>query len=288
MECLDCKNIFKSKYSLQHHRKTAKYCLKLRGKKNDNYKCTGCNKNSTDKFNFKRHKLNCQGLITNIKIEMLEKEIINITNTKNEIILKLESQLQNIQKQMVDIYMKAVSRPITATTNNTINNNQKILNLLPLTEKHFEEQAEFLNIEHIKNGAEGYAQYAVEFPLKNRIMCSDYARRKIKYKDNEGNIITDPEMSKISQKLFKAIENQNDTLISNHITELQHKLFRKNSDCPTDMNEYESELFSFESSKMIDFITNLASQRRKIKDVASGMKTDMYYNILKNVCSMMV
>jgi len=288
MECSDCKNKFKSKYSLQHHRKTAKYCLKLRGKKNENYKCTGCNKSSTDQFNFKRHKLNCQELITNRKITMLEKEIININIIKDKLIEDLKSQVQSLQKQMADISMKAVSRPITATTTNTINNNQKILNLIPLTEQHFEEQAEFLNIEHIKNGAEGYAQYAVEFPLKNRILCSDYARRKIKYKDSEGNIITDPEMTKISRKLFKAIENQNDALISNHITELQHKLFSKNSNCPIDMDEEESELFGFESNRMIDFITDLVNQRREIKDAASGLKTDMYYNILKNVCSMMV
>jgi len=264
--------------------------------------CNGCYKTFSIKCNYERHELNCKGNKVVVKLQKqitkLKQDNILLSNTnikleeninnKDNLVEDLKSQVQSLQKQMADISMKAVSRPITATTTNTINNNQKILNLLPLTEKHFEEQAEFLNIEHIKNGAEGYAQYAVEFPLKNRIICSDYARRKIKYKDSEGNIITDPEMTKLSQKLFKAIENKNDILISNHITELQHKLFRKNSNCPMDMDEEESELFGFESGKMIDFITNLVNQRREIKDAASGLKTDMYYNILKNVCSMMV
>jgi len=54
------------------------------------------------------------------------------------------------------------------------------------------------------------------------------------------------------------------------------------------MDEKETEIFGCEANEMIDFITNLINQKREIKEAANGIKSDMYYNILKNVCSMMV
>jgi len=295
MECLDCKNKFKNKASLLHHRRTAKYCLTIRGEKTDKYKCLGCVKSFSNKSNYERHELKCRTLIVRKKVsEEKQKLKEELKMVKKELLIKdklnedLKAQVLGLQKQMVEISMKAVSRPITANTTNTINNNQKILNLLPLSDKHLEEQAEFLSLDHIKNGAEGYARYAVDFPLKNRLICSDYARRKVKYKDSEGMVVTDPEMSKLSQKLFKAIESKNDKLITGYVKELQKKLYSKNRNCSGEMDEKETEIFGCEANEMIDFITNLVNQRREIKEAAQGIKTDMYYNILKNVCSMMV
>ena len=48
----------------------------------------------------------------------------------------------------------------------------------------------------------------MEYPLKDKIVCTDFSRRKLKYKDENGNLIEDPEMIKLSQKLFKAIEEK--------------------------------------------------------------------------------
>jgi hypothetical protein len=48
----------------------------------------------------------------------------------------------------------------------------------------------------------------LEYPLKDKIVCTDFSRRKLKYKDENGNLIEDPEMIKLSQKLFKAIEEK--------------------------------------------------------------------------------
>jgi len=301
MECLDCKNKFKTKYSLQQHRKTAKYCLKLRGQTIEEYKCSECENTFSRRYGLEKHELICGNSKLTSKLKkkiiklkkinlILEKESVKLKESKsndNKLLEDLKAQVLGLQKQMADISMKAVSRPITTNNTNTINN-QKILNLLPLTENHFDEQAEFLNLEHIKNGAEGYARYAVDFPLKNRLVCSDYARRKVKYKDTDGKVVTDPEMSKLSQKLFKAIDTKNDRLITGYVKELQKQLFQKNKNCSGEMDEKETEIFGCEANQMIDFITNLINQKREIKEAANGIKTDMYYNILKNVCSMMV
>ena len=284
MECQFCKKILKNKYTLQNHQAKTKYCLKIQKKILNDFPCKYCNKKLCSKRWLENHYNSCIPYHVNItKQAELAKHV-----TKDELIADLKAQVRYLQKQMADISMKAVSRPTTTTNTITTNNNQKILNLLPLTENHFEEQAEFLNLEHIKNGAEGYARYAVDFPLKNRLICSDYARRKVKYKDTDGKVVTDPEMSKLSQKLFKAIDTKNDKLITGYVGELQKQLFQKNKNCSGEMDEKETEIFGCEANEMIDFITNLINQKREIKEAANGIKSDMYYNILKNVCSMMV
>ena len=74
--------------------------------------------------------------------------------------------------------------------------NTIINNLTPITEDHLKEQAQFLTIDHVKNGVDGYVKYALDYPLKDKIVCTDFSRRKIKYKDEEGNIIEDPDWKK--------------------------------------------------------------------------------------------
>lgn len=72
----------------------------------------------------------------------------------------------------------------------------------PVTEELLLDNVQYLTIEHIKKGAEGYAEYALEYPLKDRLLCSDYSRRKVKFKDNDGNVITDPEMTTLARKFL--------------------------------------------------------------------------------------
>ena len=46
MECQFCKKIFSNKSNLRNHQATAKYCLKLQGRKNEEnkFKCNDCKK----------------------------------------------------------------------------------------------------------------------------------------------------------------------------------------------------------------------------------------------------
>jgi hypothetical protein len=71
----------------------------------------------------------------------------------------------------------------------------------PITQEHLINHIPQLTIEHIKKGASGYAEYALEG-------CVDYSRRKIKFKDIEGNIITDPEMTKLAPMFFDSIKDK--------------------------------------------------------------------------------
>jgi hypothetical protein len=130
-------------------------------------------------------------------------------------------QIKDLQSQNETMAITAINRPTTQNNNQRIN--QIINNMTPITEDHLKEQAEFLTIDHIKDGIPGYVKYALEYPLKDKIVCTDYSRRKIKYKDEDGVLIDDPEMIKLTQKLFKAIEEKNDILIQEYSKEIQQK-----------------------------------------------------------------
>ena len=91
-------------------------------------------------------------------------------------------------------------------------------------------QVDNLTIEHIQKGPEGYAEYVLEYPLKNRIVSVDYSRRKVKFKDKDGNVITDPEMTNIATKLFQSIKDKNKDLIFSYGTELRDR-FGDEMDC---------------------------------------------------------
>jgi hypothetical protein len=68
---------------------------------------------------------------------------------------------------------------------------------LSITKEWLLENAKFLTIEHILRGPEGYADYALSYPLNNRLIIDDdyYDSEDkvefLKYKDFKGDIIVD-------------------------------------------------------------------------------------------------
>ena len=189
-----------------------------------------------------------------------------------------EKQIQDLQNKLENIALTAVSKP-THIQNNRINN--QINNLLPITDKHLKEQSEFLTMQHIKEGPSGYAKYAIEYPLKDRIICTDFSRRKIKYKDENGNLVIDPDMIKLSQKLFKAIEEQNDLLINEYIDELHEKY----NVSTLEMDDIDPDIYLNRVELATKEISKLKDVKREIKEIANGNKNDTYYGFIKDLCS---
>jgi len=276
-KCDICDNSFKNKYSLKKHQKTAKYCLKL---KIETFNCESCKSLFQTNNLLNVHEQICIKYIKNqIKIDY-EKLI----DSKNTEIQSLKEQVQDLQNKLENIAIEATKRP---TTINATNNNQRIShiinNLQPLTDEHLREQAQYLTLEHVKNGAEGYAKYALEYPLKNRVVCVDFSRRKLKYKNADGELITDPEMSKISQKLFRAIEDRNQILIAEYTDQLKNKL--TNSGGSDNLTKTEVDLLNVQTDAIIDDMTNMAHQRGELREVSQGLKPEIYHNFVRNVCS---
>ena len=144
----------------------------------------------------------------------------------------LESQLadqkqtiKELQDKLGNVAIRAASR---ATTSNKTQINNFIQNMQPVTEEHLIDNVQHLTIDHIIKGPEGYAEFALEYPLKDRMVCSDYARRKIKFKDKDGNIVIDPEMTTLARKFFNSIKEKNKELICMYANELKERLGDEN------------------------------------------------------------
>ena len=275
MECQFCNAILKNKYSLVIHQKKAKYCLIKQGKSNDKYKCEYCDKTLSTKQHLEVHYISCSqkkiqdSLSTNSqkytsKILDLEKDNKYLrdeikkqqNNHKNEINI-LKSQIEKLQDKLENIALQAVKRPMT--TNKTQINNF-IQNMEPITREKLVEYTPQLTLEHIQKGASGYAEYALEYPLKDRLVCVDYSRRKIKFKNKEGDLIADPEMAKLAPMFFESIKDKS--------SEIVYSQNDPNMD-----------------SAMFEQVAKLFNMNADVKNASDGIKSDFYYDFVKHVCS---
>ena len=72
IECQHCGNTFSSKYGLENHMKTARYCLQKRGKKItvEEYVCSKCPKTFTSKRWLLSHQDKCGESVESLKIKI--------------------------------------------------------------------------------------------------------------------------------------------------------------------------------------------------------------------------
>ena len=302
MNCEYCNNTFSSVTSLKNHQRRAKYCLKLRGKQEHSFECTGCSKKYTTRENLRLHERKCKELhsknqeekheqeidiykqkIKDIEDEYKKKLLIQNERYKNKIdniyvfheneIKQLKEQLKEQEKQykeqikdLKDIALKSVSKS-TTTNNKTQIIHNYIQNLKPLTEEHLAECSKHLTLEQIKRGASGYAEYALNYPFKDTVLCVDYSRHKIKMKDKDGHIITDPEMLTSSKMFFKSIFTRNKELLQEYSNEKEDVINKHGQD-------YADKL-AFE---LLHYIA----------DVSRGMEgeqSELQRNFVKEICS---
>lgn len=253
MLCQYCNNSFDSKNSLKKHQKTAKYCLRLReGYIEPEYTCEYCDKVLSQKTDLCSHYKVCK-----------KKEISQLTTQYEKIIDNLQKQIQTLQDKLENIALSAAPRH---TTNINANTNNFIQQLDNVTDDVFIESLKHFNIEHIKKGAIGYSEYARNHPLRNRMICTDHSRRSIKYKDENGNVVTDHEMINLSTKLFKSIKGKNNDLIQKFIADLPD----------TTDPEIRSKMMS-----------NFGDYTCFVNRGANGEKTEMFSDFLKFICNNM-
>lgn len=259
MECQYCKNNFNTKSILKYHQKTAKYCISIQGNKNTNYECESCKKTFSTKQNLQVHKTSCtSNIISEMEISY-KNEILKISDDRDKQIEKLEKTIKDLQNTIEKLASQAISRS-TTTKNTQINN--YIQQLQPVTDDILKDNAQNLTIDHILKGPEGYAQYALEYPLKDRMLCVDYARRKVKFKDPSGNVITDPEMTNLATKFFISINDKNKELIIEYGNKLK-------------------ENFGDE----MDTIIQIFDYKLGVQKSSEGEKCDFHHDFVKQICS---
>jgi hypothetical protein len=283
-KCSYCEKNFTSKSNLKAHINTAKYCIEKRTYNKEikhTFECDGCNIELYSKQTLNKHKSKCLEFILKKTNENHSKSI----NDLEKIIHEKDKRIKELEDRMDSLLIKAVSRPtvINANTDNRIQ--QTINNLLPITDDHLKEQAQFLTLEHIKQGALGYANFACDYALKDRITCVDVSRRKIKYKNPEGQVVSDPEMTVLSKKLFISIKDKNTQLTRQYKDELRDMIlqkYRDSGDIMTDDDTRELDVAIEQINKDMQEASNLYHQSNEI---AEGQKPNMYHDFIKEVCN---
>ena len=299
-KCQFCGKDFSNKYSLSKHQKVASYCVaiqKVQGVSSNKHKCQFCDKDFSNKYSLSKHQKSASYCVALQKVQQrtvkdtiiakkasegnkLQEELVGLRilldkkdvmlEQKDEVIKKLEARLAKHEDTIADI----ARQPTTKIENNTTNILQpttKIENtmniLSPITAEHLRDQAQFLQMEHIQEGIDGYARYALDYPLKNRIVCTDFSRRKIQYKNGDGKVVSDPAMRKLSHELFKAIRERNDELFTDYMT----KLIEAVRNDPSQANQ--------------QILTDVCELRAEVKRLADGRKSEMTPLFVKSVCA---
>jgi hypothetical protein len=259
LSCEFCNAELASSASLKHHQSKTKYCLEKQKKPLNLFECKDCDKN----FTTKRKLISHQEICLPYNLSSLEKQHNNELYKKDFEISELRKQIKELQDKMEHIAIKAVSRPVYTTSNKTQINNF-IQQLQPVIDEKLKDSVINLTIDHIKKGPEGYAQYALEYPLKDKMICVDYSRRKVKFKDKDGTVITDPEMTGLASKFFNSIKDKNKELICLYANELREKL-----GC----------------DDIMDTMVNIFDYKTAVDRCSDGEKTEFHHDFVRQICS---
>ena len=267
--CKYCSKELASKSSLNNHISNAQYCINKRENKEEVrvFNCNDCQKKFTSKQSLILHISRCSTKTKNeyeYKTTQTSDQYEEKLSFLQEELQKKDKLIQQLQDKLENIAIKAVSRP---TTSNKTQINNYIQNMKLVTEEHFIDNVQHLTIDHIKKGPEGYAEFALEYPLKDRLLCSDYSRRKLKFKDKDGNLITDPEMTTLAKKFFNSIKEKNKELICRCANELKERLGDDN---------------------VMDTVVKLFDYKAAIEQGSDGEKSEFHHDFVRQVCNMTV
>lgn len=255
MNCLICNKHFSKKSNLNKHRKITK-CSKA-------IECKTCHKLYV---NESTHYPDCNTFLLeeNARLRKENDQLRFDSERYVSRILDLQEKIENLdalQNQIKELAEKQ-RRPVI---HNHHHNNINIQNLQVLNIDDFDQFTEFLTIDHIKKGTSGYAEFAVNYPLNNKIVCTDFSRRKLKYRTNDG-WKNDINLLFLSKELFRSINDRNRELILQYARDYIDTL----NDPEQKMNAY---------CQFMNYIS-------LIKDGSQGMQHNLYPDFVKHICTM--
>jgi len=200
--CNYCYKEFSSKQSLSTHKLKSCIFLQLEDKDKE-YK-----KQLEDKD--KEYKKQLEDKDKNYKkqLEDKDKEYKQQISTLQDKYMEYKQQISTLQDKLENIALKNSSQ----TTINNHNDQRSIMlnnyidNMKPITPEMLLSYTDNLTEEHVLEGKKGITKYFCEYPMKGNVLCTDLSRKKIKYKDADGNIQTDINLSKLRKGMFQSIK----------------------------------------------------------------------------------
>lgn len=195
--------------------------------------CKYCKKQFTRTDNRKVHEKKCKSNDTNTDINNTNdntddntddnterKEIVNNDNNNdnNNVNTINDTNMEKLFKKITDLEQTiAQSKPAAPVIQNTPN-------LEPLTEKVFAEHLVNLRLDFIQDGGKGYASFASIYSLKDKIICTDKSRKKIRYCNSQGEIVNDYGGVQLCQLFFQNISQHNAAIIDAEYNRLQKEV----------------------------------------------------------------
>ena len=235
MDCDFCKKVFGSKTALEHHKKTAKYCLKIQGTSPQIFECVYCKKHLSTKERLSIHNSICkQKKQTDIiekekhveksfieqkkyyedilkekdiyydnKVKEKDKYYEEKLKEKNDYISKLEAKLEKFEDSILSKSDKKY--PTTTTTNNTTNNivinNSLNLNDIEKMNSFLDEK---LDKEVLAGGQKSFALLMSSTMLKDKYKCVDPSRQNFEFTNELGEIERDVKAKKLTTAIIKS------------------------------------------------------------------------------------
>ena len=326
--CNFCNKNFNNKYSLEKHKLTTKYCLKIQTKneieiENENKNiCTLCNKKFTTKQSVNIHLKSCK---ENIKLKEQQKENY-IDSLKNEILkkdnqidllkkekedqidlLKKEKEdqidllkkelyllkkektyfenrsinykeqldkrieeINNLQNRLEKLALKAIEKPTSTSTHNTIINNLPVFHSQEFINNKIQDK---FDDRYFHNEMKGIVQFTYDHILTldngNLVyVCCDYGRKNFKYKDKDGNEITDPEAIKLISMIQDKLYDKTCYLHDWAVNEYDYLKLQEERDEIVDKKE-------------LDSVIDMIGKAQDMKNVIKSMnKTNKFSNEL--------
>ena len=155
---------------------------------------------------------------------------------------------------------------------------------LHITYDFMKDQSQFLTIDHILNGLAGFVKYTLEYPFKNRIVCSDFTSKTLNYTDYDNKLVIDVGGFAISEMLFKSIEKQYITLF----TEYKLKIADECNKYISELKELSSDEETENCNNKLDIINEpldkLIVQHRELHLIFKGNITNFLFNFIEQVC----
>ena len=304
--CKFCNKSFSSLSSLNKHKITAKYCLKIQNIEVENKNmCEYCKKNFTTKQSVFIHIKSCKikkeddqnnllkkeqekefeidFIKTNYEeqFNLLKKELYLLKKEKTyfenrsikykEQLDKRIEEINNLQNRLEKMALKAIEKTtITTSTHNTIINNLPVFHSQEFINNKIQDK---FDDRYFHNEMKGIVQFTYDHILTldngNLVyVCCDYGRKNFKYKDKDGNEITDPEAIKLISMIQDKLYDKTCYLHDWAVNEYDYLKLQEERDEIVDKKELDS---------VIDMIGKAQDMKNVIKSMS---KTNKFSNEL--------
>jgi hypothetical protein len=228
MECQYCKRILSSKSALNHHQKTAKYCLALRGKQQEiaSYSCLNCDKTFTRKSCLDSHLVTCK-----IARQYHATEMEELIKKRDQEIIQLKEQLvkseerNRILSEQVE-YLRGYNERVTSQPKNVTKTTTNIqnINIFDKTpediDRIFQER---FDRNYLVDGQKGVAQFTKIHVLEQGqgkpkvYLITDRSRCKAMYKNGDGELCIDYGMQGLTRKIHPSAKKKSMQIVQEHV-----------------------------------------------------------------------